>query len=201
MTRLTFIVLLFILTSCKATDQATTYEKVISGKNLDNVTLISFDSFFNQWVFNRKIQKVDLNIRELNRDNQFTYFGKPRLGLTQTKWTFFKIYSDTLTERFPNYKDFFGDELRDYLWNKVIPKEDVDLWNYYRTTQQNEIKPKCSYKKNKPINKYALVDNKVVLTMTWEIECEELEGLKNKSYKASYNLLTKQYDNKSIEND
>lgn len=198
MTRLTFIFLLFVLTSCKATKQTATYEKINSGQNLDKVALISLDSFFNQWVFNRKIQKVDLNIRELNKDNQFTYFGKPRLGLTQTKWTFFKVYSDTLTKQFPNYKDFFGDELRNYLWTKVIPKEDIDLWNYNRTTQQNTMKAKCPYKKNKPIHKYTLIDHKVILTMTWEIECEELERLKSKKYMASYNLLTKQLDNESI---
>ncbi len=115
MTRLTFIFILFVLTSCKATKQTTTYEKVNSGQDLEKVALISFDNFFNQWVFNRKIQKVDLNIRELNKDNQFTYFGKPRLGLTRIKWTFFKVHTDTLTERFPNYKDFYGTELRDYL--------------------------------------------------------------------------------------
>jgi hypothetical protein len=199
MTRLTFIILIFVLISCKATKQTMTYEKINSGQDLDKVTLISFDSFFNQWVFNKKIQKIDLNTQELNKDNLFTYFGKPRLGLIKTKWTFFKIYSDTLTERFPGYNDFYSAELSDYLWTKVVPKEEIDLWNYNRTTQQNKIKPNCSYKKNKPINNYTLIDNKVILTMMWEIECEELEQLKNIKYKASYNLLTKQFYNESID--
>lgn len=199
MTRLTFIFLLFILISCKATKQTTTYEKVTSGHDLEEVTLISFDSFFNQWVGNRRIQKVDLNIRELHKDNRFTYFGKPGLGLTRTKWTLFKVHSDTLSERFPNYKDFYGDELRDYLWTEVIPNEDIELWNSNRTTQQNKMKPNCPYKKNKPVTNFSLIDKTVILTMTWDIACEELGILKNKTYKTSYNLLTKQYANESTD--
>ena len=195
MTRLIFIIFALVLTSCKTTKQTTNLNNIKSGQDLHNVELISFDNFFNQWVYNSRIQKIDLNIRELNKDNQFTYFGKPRLGLTQIKWTFFKVYSDTLIDRFSNYKDFYGAELRDYLWTKVIPQEDINLWNYNRTTQQNRMKPNCPYKKNKPVQEYKLINNKVILTMTWEVECLELEQLKNKKYMASYNLLTKQYDN------
>jgi hypothetical protein len=195
MTRLTVLFLLWVLTSCKATKQATTYEKVTSGHDLEEVTLISFDSFFNQWVGNRRIQKVDLNLRELYEDNQFTYFGKPGLGLTRTKWTLFKVHSDTLSERFPNYTDFYGDELRDYLWTEVIPNEDIELWNSNRNTQQNKMKPNCPYKKNKPVTSFSLIDHTVILTMNWDIECEELGILKNKTNKASYKLLTKQYAN------
>ena len=191
---LIFVIFVLVLTSCNTTKQTTNFEKINSGQDLDNVELISFDNFFNQWVFNRRIQKIDLNIRELNKDNQFTYFGKPRLGLTKIKWVFFKVYSDTLTERFPNYKDFYGTELSEYLWTKIIPQEDINLWNYNRTTQQNKIKPSCPYRKNKPVNEYKLINNKVILTMTWEIECLELEQIKNKKYIASYNLLTKQFD-------
>jgi hypothetical protein len=195
MTRIILISILFFLTSCKATKPTVTFEKVSNGQDLEKVTLISFDNFFNQWVFNKKRQKVDQNIREIKTDNQFTYFGKPRLGITQVSWTFFKVYTDTLTERFPNYKDFYGEELRDYLWTESIPKEDVELWNFNRTTQQNKMKPNCPYKKNKPIQTYTLIDKTVILTMTWEIKCDELEKLKNKTYKAKFNLLTKKYEN------
>lgn len=195
LTRLIFVILALVITSCKTTKQTTNLKKINSGQNLDKVELISFDNFFNQWVFNRRIQKIDLNIRELNKDNQFTYFGKPRLGLTQLKWSFFKVYSDTLTERFPDYKDFYGAELRNYLWTKVIPPEDIHLWDYHRSTQVNRKKPNCPYKKNKPVENYKIINNQVILTMTWEIECLELEQLKNKKYIASYNMLTKQFDN------
>ena len=193
MNRIAFIILLSILTACQTTKQAISYEKVTNGKDLEKIYSISVDSFLNQWVHNRKIQKVDLNVKELNKDNQYTYFGKPKLGLTKTKRTFFKVQTDTLTEHFPDYKNFYGEELIQFLWKKVIPKEDVDLWNSSRTIQQNEIKSKCPYRKNKPINHYSLIDKKVIYTMSWDIECEELEKLKNKLYKASYNLLTKEY--------
>jgi hypothetical protein len=195
MTRLTLFFIIIILTSCKATRDVTTFEKVNNGQDLENVTLISFDNFFKHWVYNRKIQKIDLNVRELNKDNLFTYFGKPKLGLTRTKWTFFKVHSDTLTERFPNYKEFYGSELRDYLWTEVIPQDEVELWNNNRMPQQNKLKANCPYKKNKPIHNYSLIDKTVILTMKWEIECGELEGLKNKTYKASYDLLTQKHKN------
>ncbi len=63
------------------------------------------------------------------------------------------------------------------------------------------MKPNCPYKKNKLIYNYSLIAKTVILTMTWEIECGELERLKNKTYKTSYNLLTKQYDNNSTDNE
>ena len=195
MTRIILISILFFLTSCKATKPTVPFEKVSNGQDLEKVTLISFDNFFNQWVFNKKKQKIEQNIREIKTDNQFTYFGKPRPGISQVSWTFFKVYTDTLTERFPNYQDFYGEELRDYLWTESIPEEDVELWNYNRTTQQNKIKPNCPYKKNKPIQTYSLIDKTVILTMTWDIKCDELEILKNKTYNATYNLLTKKYEN------
>ena len=181
MTRLILISILFLLSSCKATKQIVTFEKVSNGQDLEKVTLISFDNFFNQWVFNKRIQKIDLNIREIYTDSLFTYFGKPRPGITQVSWTFFKVNTDTITERFPNYKDFYGIELKDFLWTESIPEEDVELWNYNRTTQQNKMKPNCPYKKNKPIQTYSLIDKTVILTMTWEIKCDELEKLDRKS--------------------
>jgi hypothetical protein len=199
MTRWTFISLLFLLASCKSTKDIATYEKVKNGEDLEKITLISFDEFFNQWVFNKKIQKIDLNIQELNTDEIFSYFGKPK-GLTYTKWALFKVHKDTIAELFPNYKDFYGTELKEYLWNKIIPKEDIELWNYSVTTQPNRIKSDCSYKKNKPIYKFSLINKKVFLTMTWDIECKELDKLKNKTYIASYNLLTKEYENNSTDN-
>lgn len=185
--------MIFILTSCKATKQDTTYEKISKGQDLEKVNLISFDTFFKLWVSNKKVQKVDLNTQEIYTDNQFTYFGKPRLGLTRLKWTFFKIQTDTLTDNFPNHDEFYGSELSDYLWTKVIPKEDKELWNYNRTPQQNRMKANCANKKNKPIHNFSLSNNIVILKMTWDVECVELERLKNKTYKATYDLHTKEY--------
>ena len=67
MTRLIFIIFALVLTSCKTTKQTTNLNNIKSGQDLHNVELISFDNFFNQWVYNSRIQKIDLNIRELNK--------------------------------------------------------------------------------------------------------------------------------------
>ncbi len=198
MKRFTFVIIIFILASCNSTRQAA-YENIKSGQDLDKVNLISFDSFFNQWVFNRKVQKIDLNIREIYKDNQFIYFAKPIQVIPKEKWTFFKVYSDTLTERFPNYKDFYGSELREYLWTKVVPKEDFDLYRNNRTARDGKMFPNCPNRKNKPNSKYSLLDHRVILTVTWEVDCEDLEHLKNKIFKASYNLLTGQYSGEQID--
>lgn len=192
--RLTILFILFVLTSCTSIRQTVTYEKVTNGIDLEKIDLISFDSFFNQWVHNRRIQKIDLNIKELNKDNQFTYFGKPKHGLTKINWTYFKIHTDTLTLRLPNYNEFYGTELSDYLWTNVIPKEDIELWNKNREIQRNRMKPNCPFKKNKPVQNFSLTGNKVRIIMTWEIECSELGSLKSRTYIAYYNLLTKEYE-------
>src|SRR5690554_4008910 len=194
MTRFSIIIVLIILTSCKTSNRTTTYDKVKSGQDLEKINSISIDKFLNQWVSNKEIQKVDLNVRELNKDDQFTYFGKPSL-LKSSKWTFFKVHTDTLTEYFPNYKDFSAPELRHHLWNEVIPKEEIELWNYNTTTQKDETVPNCCRKKNRPVFSYSLINKTVELTMTWEIDCEELNKLKNQKYTARYNLQTGQYEN------
>ncbi|MBS2101281.1 hypothetical protein [Carboxylicivirga linearis] len=188
------LIILIVLSSCRTSKTVTSYEKVKNGKDLDNVSLISLNDFANLWCYNRRIQKIDLNTREIYKDNQFTYFGNPKLGATKLKWTFFKVCTDTLVERFPNYEEFYGSELYDFMWSEVIPKEDIELWNYNRTIHQNELRPNCPNKKNRAIHKYTLSDTKVILTMTWEIECEELKTLKNKLYKASYDLISKQFE-------
>lgn len=184
--------------SCITENQTSKYEKVIDGKDLEKVPLISFDAFFNQWVLNKKIQKVNLETRELNKDDKFTYFGKPSLELIGTKWLLYKVYNDTIEMNFPNYKEFYGSDLESFLWKEVVPKEDLELWNLNMYLQENNMSPKCDFKKNKPIYNYSLNDKKVILKMTLEIECEELEKLKNKTYIASYDLLLKQFENVSI---
>ena len=187
MKNLTFIILTLGLTACVSSQAS--YQNISHGKDLEQVSLISFDRFFKQWVFNKKIQKIDLNIREINKDSLFTYFAKPKPGVLKPTWTFFKVYSDTLKQKFPNYQDFYGIDLKDYVWRELIPKADQDLW----WTAKRLLK--CQHQTNKPIDEYSLIDHKVILTTTWKIDCSELEPLKNKKYTASYNLLTKQFEN------
>jgi hypothetical protein len=193
------ILLIIILASCNSSKQALTYENIESGQDLDKVTLISFEDFFNRWLQNREVQKVDVNIREINKDDQFTYFGKPSFGLSELNWTFFKVYSDTLTERFPNYKDFYSENLRLYIWNNVAPKEDLELYRKNRVVQDGKMAANCPSRKNGPINDFTLKDQNVFLTITWEVDWEEMERLKNTKYSASYNLLTKEFMRESIE--
>ena len=198
MKQLIFFLTLFFLISCKTSEKQTKYKKVVEGSNLSKIPLISFDKFFRIWISNKKIEKIDLKTKELNKDSQFTYFGKPSIGLTQLKWTYFKVYSDTIAMKFPNYKEFYGSDLRDFLWYKVVPKEDIEFWNFNILSENSKLSSKCPYKNNKSIFNYSLKNKEIIVKMNWEIKCTALEKLKNKTYKASYNLETKEF--KSIDN-
>ena len=176
--------------SCSATKQSLTVERVAQGHDLENIGLLSFNSFFNTWMLNRSMQKVDLNSRKVFKDRTFTYFGKPTLGFSSLKWSFFKVHSDTLSDFFPNYESFYADDLSRFLWNEVVPKDEIDLWSHYRTIQDFQFRAKCPFNSNRPNERYALSGLKVILTLTWDISCKELESLKNKSHQASFDLLT-----------
>lgn len=194
MTRWTLIFAIYLLTSCKATCPTMTFNTVKSGQDLNKIPLNSFDNFFRQRTHERRIPKIDVNVHELYRDSTFTYFGKYNIGVISSTPTFFKIYNDTLFTQFLNYNDFYGQELENFLWWDVIPNEDRDLFNNNIAIQQGQTKPSCLVSKNKSKNNYLLADKKVILTMTWEIECDELAKLKDKKYQAIYNLTTKQFE-------
>lgn len=188
--QLLFLLVTLTLSSCSATKQSMTVEGVAQGHNLENIELLSFNSFFNTWMLNRSMQKIDLNSRKLFEDGTFTYFGKPTLGFSSLKWSFFKVHSDTLSELFPNYESFYADDLSRFLWNEVVPKDEIELWSHYRTIQDFQFRAKCPFNSNRPDERHALSDHKVMLTLIWNISCKELESLKNKSHRASFNLIT-----------
>jgi len=178
------------LSSCSATKQSMTVERVAQGYELENIRLLSFNSFFNTWALNRSMQKIDLNSRKLFEDGTFTYFGRPSLGLFNLKWSFFKVHSDSLLDLFPNYESFYADDLSRFMWSEVVPKDEIDLWNHYRSIQDFQLRAKCPFNSNRPDERYALSGHKVVLTLNWDVRCRELESLKNKSHQASFDLHT-----------
>lgn len=198
MKKISILIFAIVFLGCNTTKQVTSLENITSGQDLEKVPTVSYSDLIAVWAFNKRMQKIDLNTRKLYEDNKFTYFGKPKLGVTKLKWTFFKTSSDSINQRLPNYEEFYGSDLKDFLWREVIPREDIELWNKNRTPEENKIKANCRNKNNRPKHKYTLSGTKVNLTMTWQIECEELKVLRDKSYKASYDLLTKKME-KSFE--
>lgn len=186
--------LVIAFVACNTSKQVASLKSITNGQNLEKVPAVSYRDFISVWAFNNRMQKIDLNTRKIYEDNEYTYFGKPNLGATKLKWTFFKISSDSINKRLPNYEEFYGSDLMDFLWSEVLPKEDIELWNTNRTPPENRIKANCRNKNNRPIHKYTLLGTKVILTMTWHIECEELRVLRDKSYKASYDLLSKKLE-------
>ncbi len=171
-----------------------TFNTVKIGQGINKISLKPFDNFFLQWVNQRRFPKIDINTHELYSDSLFTYFGKYTIGFFKSTPTFFKVYTDTLSAQFPNYNDFYGQELENFLWKEVIPKEDRDLFNDNINIKQGQAKANCPVRKNRTKFNYSLAEKKVILTMTWDIECSELAKLKEKKYKATYNLTTKQFE-------
>ena len=173
-----------ILTSCKSLKIPQSFDSVKSGYELDKINIITFKEFSNVWVNNRKRQKLDINTHKLYEDSVFTYFGKNKIGFFTLTPDFFKVYSDSLNTKFPNYVDFYGSELRNFLWTEVIPEGESKRWG----------ESKCSYVKRKPILNYTFSDQQIFVSFYWEIKnCEELSHLKGKKYQASYNLITKKF--------
>ena len=156
----------------------------------EKAVLKNFDSFFKLWVNNKRIQKIDLNSHELFKDSLFTYFRQSQPKLFSNKPTYYKVYTDSLDSLMPNYRDFYGSDLSSFIWNEVIPKADVILWQSYTTSSPNHTRPKCPRRRNSYKQTYSLIDRKVVLSIKWEIDCDNLNILKDKEYKAYYNLLS-----------
>ncbi|EMS89163.1 hypothetical protein LEP1GSC074_1245 [Leptospira noguchii str. Hook] len=53
-----------------------TFESVQKGKDLEKISEISIDEFFQLWIRNRKKLKFQTNVRSLFEDVEHVYFGK-----------------------------------------------------------------------------------------------------------------------------
>lgn len=68
-----------------------TFESVQKGKDLEKISEISIDEFFQLWSQNRRKLKFQTNVRSLFEDLEYTYFGKTDIYGYTWKNRFFKI--------------------------------------------------------------------------------------------------------------
>ncbi|MBV7441658.1 hypothetical protein KRX57_09515 [Weeksellaceae bacterium TAE3-ERU29] len=195
---LPLLLLITLLSSCCKTKEIVTKQDIYNRQKLEQIKEISVNSFFNQWLRNKRISKIDINIKKLTEDKNFTYFLKPEVKFYKIKERFFKVNTDSLIQYFPNYSEFYSDDLYHYLNEKIIPKEEWQLWHKVGMKKLEIGDTICPSNKRNIITDYTLKDKKVFITFIWDVKCKTLETLKNKTYRASYNLITKEYKNETI---
>ncbi|EMN47719.1 putative lipoprotein [Leptospira interrogans str. L1207] len=168
-------------------------EMVQKGKNLEKIPLVSLDEFFQLWLRNQKYPKMaGINFEKFFEDKEFQYFGKKEWNrfIPISKWRFFKIQKEILNREFPNYEFIFSQDFSGRFQNQVLPESDRKFYL--------DIKAKVIDKEDciDPYQySYSLVENKIVLTIKWNVEsCEELILLKDKIYQLVYNLRKKQFE-------
>ncbi|EMM99878.1 hypothetical protein [Leptospira noguchii] len=186
-----FSILFLISCSMKPNISSETVQK---GKNLEKIPLVSIDEFFQLWLQNQKYPKMaGINFEKLFEDKEFQYFGKKEWNrfIPVSKWRFFKIQKEILNKEFPNYESVFKQELNGHFQNQIL--SNLPDWKFYldiktkRVDKENCIDP---YQYS-----YTLVENKIILTMKWNVEnCEELISFKNKTYQLVYDLRKKKFE-------
>lgn len=173
------LVLLSFMTfnSCKSSKKLTTFEQVKIGKELDKVSKISLDDFFQIWIENKSKSELGESYQELFKDEFFTYFGEKELKSLNNKPRLFKIENNILSQNFKNYKKINEELIRQEFWNKIIPKIDLET----------EKEANCLSSSSILGHSYKLINNKIQVTLKWEYKCNE-KKLIDKTYIGNYDL-------------
>lgn len=122
-----------------------TFESVQKGKDLEKISEISIDEFFQLWIWNRKKLKFQTNVRSLFEDVEHVYFGKTDIYGYTWKNRFFKIKKDLLQTEFPNYQIFFAEDLEKYYFTHVLSKNDSDYLNGLESKDRKKCGPEYTY--------------------------------------------------------
>ncbi|EMI70828.1 hypothetical protein [Leptospira noguchii] len=158
-----------------------TFESVQKGKDLEKISEISIDEFFQLWIRNRKKLKFQTNVRSLFEDVEYVYFGKTDIYGYTWKNRFFKIKKDLLQTEFPNYQTFFAEDLEKYYFTHVLSKNDSDYLNGLESKDQKECGPEYTY---------SIIHQKVMLQVHWKIDssCPKLSVFQGRIDKIHYDL-------------
>jgi len=167
----------FLLLGCGTTKNAVSFNDVKKGERLDKVEEITVEKFLQIWINNTYPVKIDINCHELNRDTNFTYFGKNNLNLFNSDPELFKVRNDLLKRHLGNYSQIDGQLIRQEFWEKIIPKEDRDIW---KNTH-------CSSGSSRPTFTYELQAHKIKIGLLWKVKCDGKVILEN-NYNGYYNI-------------
>ncbi|EKO50954.1 MULTISPECIES: hypothetical protein [Leptospira] len=158
-----------------------TFESVQKGKDLEKISEISIDEFFQLWSQNRRKLKFQTNVRSLFEDLEYTYFGKTDIYGYTWKNRFFKIKKNLLQIEFPNYQTFFAEDLEKYYFDHLRSKKDLIDLDRLENQDWKECRPNYSY---------SLLRQKVTLQIRWKVDssCPKLSVFQGRIDKIHYDL-------------
>ena len=171
------ILTLVLFTGCGTTKNTVNFSEVRKGEQLDLANEITVEQFLQIWINNSHPVKVDINCKELHKDEKFTYFGKNNLKLLSLEAHLFKVNNDSLELKLGNYSKIDGQIIRQEFWEKIIPKEDLDIWK----------NSECTSSSSRPSYTYELKDYKIKIGLHWRIKCDGRKILE-KDYLSYYDL-------------
>lgn len=164
-------------TSCNSSKELTSFEHVKNGKELEKATQISLNDFFQKWIRNKSDSKLDQNLYELFKDENFTYFGANELKSLNSKRKLYSVENNSLLQNFKNYKDVDGASIRQEFSNKMIPETDR---NIYKNSN-------CSSSSSNPKYSCELKNNEIQIMLIWKFRCDG-KVLIDKTYKGIFDL-------------
>ncbi|EMN45507.1 hypothetical protein LEP1GSC086_3742 [Leptospira weilii str. LNT 1234] len=152
-----------------------TFESVQKGKDLEKISEISFDEFFQLWLKNRR------KLKPLFEDVEYAYFGKTDIYKYTWNTRFFKINKNLLQTEFPNYQTFFAEDLEIYYFDHLRSKKGfIDL-----DRLENQDWKECG-----PDYSYSLIHQKVAFQIRWKVDlsCSKLSIFQGRIDNVYYDL-------------
>ena len=179
---LSLIISILTLTNCSSSKEPINFENVKIENELHKATKISVNDFFQIWMSNKANAKLDENVYELFKDENFTYFGKNEFKSLTIKRKLYKVENRELQLHFKNYKNVDGEVLRQEFWNKIVSETDKQIY-----TNSN-----CSSSSSNPKYSYELIDNEIHVRIVWKFRCNG-KKLIDKSYTSNFDLDKREF--------
>lgn len=187
------ILLVFTLLSCGTKRFFREQESLSNGLNLDKVKETNLDHFISVWSENKKHLKFDTNIKLLYSDGIYSYFTKPKIGIFNPKNDFFKIQIINL-DYFPNYDSIYPEDLKDYMWNNVIPEDEKKIYQTETRKEPHLSRAECTYYKNYLDHTFLFESGEIYLQSKWVTKCTSLKYLNEKMYIIKMNPSSKEFE-------
>ncbi|SIR24128.1 hypothetical protein SAMN05421545_2879 [Pontibacter lucknowensis] len=168
-----------VLISCQSSKSTVSTNQVRKGEQLQHVTELTVEQFFQVWIANQYPVKLDINCKELYKDDAYTYFGKNYVTITSIKPRMFKVHNDSLALRFRKYQQVDGQLIRIEFWRKALAPAVADA----------SPNTPCHYSSTSSGFKYQLHGDSIIITSNLKYKCNG-KTLLQKSFKGYYDLST-----------
>ncbi|WP_196115818.1 hypothetical protein [Pontibacter sp. FD36] len=168
-----------VLISCQSSKSTVSTNQVRKGEQLQHVTELTVDQFFQVWMANHYPVKLDINCKELYKDDAYTYFGKNHITIISTKPRLFKVHNDSLALRFRKYQQVDGQLIRIEFWRKVLAP----------VVAAESPNTPCRNSSTSSGFKYQLHGDSIIISSDLKYKCNG-KTLLQKSFKGYYDLGT-----------